>query len=265
MGVNTRELRSRIKSVNSALHLTKAMGLVASSKMRGVGEKMKNCMEYERNLKMAVSVLLLSGECTKSPLLSDSDGRERLIVIGGDRGLSGGYNSKVFALAKQYPSAEFIPIGNRACERFGGEMISCERFKAEDAYRLSKKLCDDFRKNKFSRLGIIGTRYVSMLKQEPFVKEILPLKAETAKSDITVFEPNADSLLNSLAEEYVCGAILSSVCESFACEIASRTIAMDNSQKNAEQMAQELLLEYNRVRQGAITGEITEIVAGIDL
>lgn len=263
MGADIKALRSRIKSVDSTLHLTKAMGLVASSKIRKANTAMFKSRDYAKAVQNTVEVLSLSSECAKSPYMKADGGRTRIIVIAGDRGLAGGYNANIFRLAKEYPDAEYIPIGKRACERFGAETNSSESFSYCDAKSLADSLCKDFREDKFDRLGIISTKYVSMMTQEAQISWVLPIKkAETASNTGVIFEPDEMTVLNTAVPEYVAGILISSLRESFASEVAARRMAMDSAGKNAQQMIDSLLLEYNRARQGAITQEITEIVAG---
>lgn len=264
MGADIKALRSRIKSVDSTLHLTKAMGLVASSKIRKANISMAKSRDYSSAVKNTVEVLSLSPECAKSPYMRETDGtRTKIIVIAGDRGLAGGYNANVFRLASEYPDAEFIPIGKRACERFGGEPNSSETFSYADAKALCDALCKEFREDKFDRLGIISTKYVSMMTQEAQISWVLPIKrAENAGNVGVIFEPDEMTVLNTAVPEYVAGILIASLRESFASEVAARRMAMDSAGKNAQQMIDSLQLEYNRARQGAITQEITEIVAG---
>lgn len=268
MGADTKALRTRIKSVDSTLHLTRAMGLVASSKIRRANDAMLRGREYARSLEELINVLCASKECKKSIYMRESNqDRIRLIVIAGDRGLAGGYNSNIFRLVKELPKAEIIPLGKRAHDRFGGEFISSEHFTSSDAFSLAKRLCDDFVLEKYDKLGIVSTKYLSVMAQQPTVKWILPLSA--AKKDIpegqhasVIFEPDEITVFNAAIPEYVAGIISVSVRESFASEVAARRMAMDSAGKNAEQMIDDLRLQYNRARQGSITQEITEIVAG---
>lgn len=264
MGADIKALRSRMQSVDSTLHLTKAMGLVASSKIRKANISMAKSRDYSSAVKNTVEVLSLSPECAKSPYMRETDGtRTKIIVIAGDRGLAGGYNANVFRLASEYPDAEFIPIGKRACERFGGEPNSSETFSYADAKALCDTLCKEFREDKFDRLGIISTKYVSMMTQEAQIFWVLPItRAENAGSVGVIFEPDEMTVLNTAVPEYVAGILIASLRESFASEVAARRMAMDSAGKNAQQMIDSLQLEYNRARQGAITQEITEIVAG---
>ena len=264
MGADIKSLRTRIKSVDSTLHLTKAMGLVASSKIRKATEAMNRSKEYRRAVCKVVEMLTSCSECKKSPYMKyRGDARTRLIVIAGDRGMAGGYNANVFRTARAYPEAEFITIGKRACDRFGKEQNSSEFFSYADAYAIAEKLCADFTEEKFDRLGIISTKYISMLSQEAQVTWVLPLSASGKKSsDDVIFEPDELTILNSAIPEYIAGMLFSAVRESFACEVMARRTAMDSAGKNAQEMIDDLQLKYNRARQGAITQEITEIVAG---
>lgn len=262
MPSDTKGLRNRIKSVSSTLHLTKAMGLVASSKIRRANEAMFKSRQYAEAFGSVIDVLASSGECSQSSFLREDGEKVKLIIIAGDRGLAGGYNANVFRLAKEF-DAEFIPIGKRACDRYGDTTVSSEAFSTKDAYTLAKKLCDEFLANEYDKLGIICTDYVSIMTQNATVRWLLPLsRKETVGSVGTVFEPDEITILNTAVVEYVAGCIMWAVRESFACEVAARRMAMDSAGKNAQQMIDALQLEYNRARQGAITQEITEIVAG---
>lgn len=261
---NTKALRVRIKSVKSTEQLTKAMGLVASSKIRRANEAMNKAREYKKSLCSAISLLTSSPDSQKSPYMQNRDtGRTKIIIIAGDRGLAGGYNANVFRLAKEYPEAEFIPIGKRACDYFSRSINSSEKYTFDDAMTLAKELCNDFAESKFDRLGIIYTTYHSVMTQEASFEWLLPLtKGEDNKNAGMIYEPDHLTVLNLVVCEYVAGMITSLVRESFACEVSARRMAMDSAGKNAKQMINDLSLEYNRARQGAITQEITEIVAG---
>ena len=264
MGADTKALRTRIRSVDSTLHLTKAMGLVASSKIRGASEVMYKSRQYSKAVSEIVNLLTSCHECKKSPYIKGNDSEKtRIIIIAGDRGLAGGYNANVFRLAREYEGAEFIPIGKRACERYGNGYSSAEKFSAEDGAKLSAELCKDFAEGKFSRLGVISTKYVSIMTQEARISWILPLKADTKTKNVgVIFEPDELTILNEAVPTYVSGKIIGYVRESYASEVAARRMAMDSAGKNAQTMIDGLQLDYNRARQGAITQEITEIVAG---
>ena len=264
MGADIKQLRMRIKSVDSTLHLTKAMGLVASSKIRRATDSMNKGKEYARAFEEIISLLASLDDCKKTPYMSTRKGdKVCLIVIAGDRGLAGGYNANIFRLLKQYPNASVIPIGKRACERFGGVMRFAEDYSYADAISLANDICRDFTEEKFDKFGILCTKYNSMMSQDAYVKWILPLSLSAeGKKENALFEPDELTVLNSIIPDYIAGMIISCVKESFACEVAARRVAMDSAGKNAQEMIDELELEYNSARQSAITQEITEIVAG---
>ncbi len=264
MGVDTKSLKNRIKSVDSTLHLTKAMGLVASAKIRGATIAMGKSREYAKALGDTVSLLSQAKSCERSEYMKSGEkGKVCLIVIAGDRGLAGGYNSNVFKAAESQEAERMIPIGKRACDRYGKEQVKVETFSYADAIGLSKELCEDFKNGKYEKVGIVSTKYISMMTQSEGTEWILPIqKAEkTSRADI-VYEPDERTVLEAVMEEYVAGKIVAAAKESFTCEVVARRFAMDNAGKNAGEMIDSLKLEYNRARQGAITQEITEIVAG---
>ena len=263
MGADIKSLRTRIKSVTSTLHLTRAMGLVASSKIRKATERMLGGRDYDAALTQLLALLTASPDCARSVYMQEKEGATRLIVIAGDRGLAGGYNANIFRAVRDYPDAQILPIGKRACERFGGTMRYSEDLTGTDAYEMAKQLCQEYAEGQFARLGILYTRYVSMMSQQPEIRWVLPLtKPEEAPSTPVLFEPDEQAILQTAVPEYLAGAIVAAVRESYASEVVARRLAMDAAGKNATEMIDELQLSYNRARQGTITQEITEIVAG---
>jgi len=266
MGADIKSLRGRIRSVDSTLHLTKAMGLVASSKIRRATRTMNQTREYASAMEDVVSVLRASPECQRSPYMQPRGEGTRLIVIAGDRGLAGGYNANVFRLAATVPEAEVIPIGKRACERWGQPVVSSEKFPAAEAKKLADRLCADFLEGAYGRLGILYTRYRSMMSQEATLLWVLPLEKNTEGGKAEpIFEPDEQTVLNTAVPTFVSGVLTACVKESFASEVAARRMAMDSAGKNAQEMIDRLELQYNRARQNSITQEITEIVAGSGL
>ena len=269
MGSDIKSLRSRIRSVDSTLHLTKAMGLVAASKIRKATRIMNQSREYSSAMEDVVSVLSSSPECERTPYMRPAGEGIRIVVIAGDRGLAGGYNANVFRLAATEPDAEFIPIGKRACERWGKPVVSSEKFPAAEAKKLADELCRDYLDGKFSRLGILYTRYRSMMSQEATLLWVLPLEKQEKDGEAAqaapIFEPNEQTVLNAAVPTYISGLLAACIRESYACEVAARRMAMDSAGKNAQEMIDNLQLQYNRARQNSITQEITEIVAGSGL
>ena len=166
-------------------------------------------------------------------------------------------------MLRQFPNAEIIPIGKRACERFGKPIVNAEGYSYANAAALASEICHDFVAEKYDKFGIVCTKYNSLMSQEAYVKWLLPLeKGSKGSASNALFEPDELTVLNAVIPEYIAGIIISCVKESFASEVAARRVAMDSAGKNAQEMIDRLGLEYNRARQGAITQEITEIVAG---
>ncbi len=266
MATDIKSLKIRIRSVDSTLHLTRAMGLVAASKIRRATRNMNTSREYVEALDELVRVLRASPECERTPYMSPSGEGTRLIVIAGDRGLAGGYNANVFRLAATVPEAEVIALGKRACDRFSKPVVSSEKFSGLDAKKLADEQCRDFLEGKFGRLGILYTRYKPMMSQEATLLWVLPLEKteKTGKAD-PLFEPDEQTVLNAAVPTFVSGVLHACVRESYASEVAARRMAMDSASKNAQEMIDRLQLQYNRARQNSITQEITEIVAGSGL
>ncbi len=278
MAKDIRALRKRIKSFDSTLHLTGAMGLVASSKMRKATDAMLEGRKYLNAIDEIIKDLVKCQECRRSPYLEDRDethGVTKLIVIAGDRGLCGGYNANVFRMVRDMGDVDIIPIGKRAHGRYSKADISdfdtndeinyfsSEHYSYESAYTLASELTQGFKEGKINKVGIVFNKYVSIMTQEPQVRWILPLtKAPEGEHENGIFEPDPYTLLEDIVPQYVAGVLYALVKESFACEVAARRMAMDSATKNATEMIEDLTLEYNRVRQGKITQEITEIVAG---
>lgn len=264
MGVDIKSLKNRIKSVDSTLHLTKAMGLVASAKIRGASIAMNKSRDYSKALDNTVSSLASAKSCQNSEYMKSGEkDKICLVVIAGDRGLAGGYNSNIFKTVESQNTSRIIPIGKRACERYGSEPNKTETFSYEDAVILAKELCEDFKSGKYEKIGIVYTKYVSMMVQTPETEWILPIQKSDKKSKADIiYEPDEKTILEMVIEEYIAGKLVAKAKESFTCEVVARRFAMDNAGKNAGEMIDSLKLQYNRARQGAITQEITEIVAG---
>lgn len=277
MAKDIKVLRKRIKSFNSTLHLTGAMGLVASSKMRRATDAMMEGRKYLKGVTDVVNDLVKSPDCRKSIFFENktSEPMTRLIVIAGDRGLCGGYNANVFRLVREMDNIDILPIGKRAFDRYtdmdeteddlveNNVFASSEYYTYEEAMELAKNCIADYKEGRIDKVGIVYNRYVSIMSQVPEVKWVLPLERPKDGDIATgVYEPEPMELLEDLIPQYVAGVLYALVKESFACEVAARRMAMDSAKKNATEMIENLQLEYNRVRQGKITQEITEIVAG---
>lgn len=270
MPQNAKQLRTRIRSVDSTMHITKAMELVASSKLRRATENMDASRPYFAAMDEAISHI----SRIESVFTKKTDGsRPCYIVMAGDRGLAGGYNNNIFKLLKaetEGKTAKIITVGKKMTEhakKHGYDIImsfpSIESIAVADTYEIGKKVNELFRAGEINEVNVIYTRYMSMLLQQPTVKGLLPISesGEKPRGEMLI-EPGAGAVLSAIIPEYISGMTYGAVCESFASELSARRNAMDNASKNAEEMIETLELRYNRARQSAITQEITEIIGG---
>lgn len=275
MGADVNKIKSRIKSVDSTLHLTKAMELVAASKIRRAKEKYANAASYKNAFEDVLQSISRSADFPVSSFMRRSTEHEqvrkepkiKLIVIAGDRGLAGGYNANVFKLASTVKADEIITIGKRSNDKFGKNGSSCADFTPEYCLELSNRLLDEFLAGEYDELMLVSTEFISMMKQEARLTTLLPLTAsisddETSAVTETIFEPDPQTVFRAVLPEYLSSLLYSAVRESYLSEITSRRFAMDSACRNAEKMLDDLTLRFNRARQSAITQEITEIISG---
>lgn len=273
---NIKAIRTRIKSVESTCHITRAMQLVASSKMRVATMRMEKSKNFFRAVQEAFGEIAARG-CDSVYMKERPVVKRCLIIIAGDRGLAGGYNANIFRAvrANKYDvkSVIAIPIGKRACDfcrtegyECAAEYESVEAFGGEDAVKLADTVRTLFRDGGADTVELFYTEYVSALTQTARQEMILPIKptGETARRGAaeTVYEPDPVTVFDAVIPQYLTGYLVGAVGYSFASETAARRNAMDSATGNAEEMIETLSLAYNRARQGAITQEITEIVAG---
>ena len=280
MAGSMKDIKLRIKSVESTMQITKAMELVASSKMRRAKERVEHSRPYFETLYESLTKIAAADPRARNPYLRRDDiKRTLLVVIAGDRGLAGGYNANVF---KQADAAEgpvtVLPIGKRSAEYFahhGAGLFTPEVLMAADVsvsecFTLSHQITEGFLKGEYDAVKLCYTRFDSMMTQTATTLEVLPLtiepteaqKAEARRSQI-LYKPSCEEVFGAIIPEYVAGVLYGAVCESVASELAARRTAMDAATKNAGEMIEHLNLYYNRARQAAITQEITEIVAGV--
>ena len=281
MAGSMKDIKLRIKSVESTMQITKAMELVASSKMRRAKERVEHSRPYFETLYESLTKIAAADPRARNPYLRRDDiKRTLLVVIAGDRGLAGGYNANVF---KQADAAEgpvtVLPIGKRSAEYFahhGAGLFTPEVLMAADVsvsecFTLSHQITEGFLKGEYDAVKLCYTRFDSMMTQTATTLEVLPLtiepteaqKAEARRSQI-LYKPSCEEVFGAIIPEYVAGVLYGAVCESVASELAARRTAMDAATKNAGEMIEDLNLYYNRARQAAITQEITEIVAGAE-
>lgn len=275
-----KDIKLRIKSVESTMQITKAMELVASSKLRRAKERAEATRPYFTTLHQTLEDIALTNTDFSSPFVQQREvGKVCYVVIAGDRGLAGGYNNNLFKAVWEHMDAQgacALPIGKKAveyCQRRGLESLcddymSVEDISLRDCFSIAELLCQRFRQGEFDTLWVGYTKFVSMLSQQPQVVKLLPIhheqEAREKARSLIEYEPSAAAVYDAIVPEYVGGLLWGAVAESLASELGARRTAMDAASKNAGEMIEDLSLKYNRARQGAITQEITEIVAGAE-
>lgn len=280
-GASMKDIKLRIKSVESTMQITKAMELVASSKLRRAKERVEKSRPYFEVLHAALSDIAASNAELSSPYIARRPVQNTCyVVIAGDRGLAGGYNAnilKAVAAEAEGKSICVLPVGKKALEHYqrrGVRRISEEYAVAadvtvSDCFSMAQLLARGFLAGEYDEIRLAYTNFVSMLSQQPATLQLLPLKVSRPEPGVgprglTLYEPSSEEVYDAIVPEYLAGLIYGALCESVASELGARRSAMDAATKNAGEMIDSLSLHYNRARQAAITQEITEIVAGAE-
>lgn len=325
-GAGMKAIKTRISSINSTKQITNAMHLVASSKLRKAKKIAEDSNEYFNTMYETIVEISMNTNGIKSEFLEEKELKKRChIVVAGDRGLAGGYNSNAFKQAEKYMNLVddcVIPIGKKTVDHFskkGKEIIdsinNVEKYEYEDVKRISEKIMQMFLNGEVSEVLFTYTQFNSALSQEAKTIKLLPLvfdktleygeeryieeqkeqdpdvyisedilkqreeamiaeekekfvnklkeKMNSSKSRIK-YLPSPQKVLEFLTPNYVSGVINGGIVESCASEQGARRTAMESATDNASEMIKSLELSYNRVRQSAITQEITEISAGVE-
>ena len=277
-GVSTKEIKNRIRSMESTKQITKAMEMVAASKLRRAQAQVLNSRPYFEILHATIRDIVRDTKDLSSPYLQKREGNKVMyIVIAGDRGLAGGYNSNVLKMVAtqiEGKDAVVLPIGKKAVDFFRSRKIPMltENYAEAadvgigDCFSVSKQLSKAYLRGEFDEIYVAYTNFVSVLSQTPATMQLLPLvcdqeSREGLRSDF-LYEPDCAEVFDAIVPEYLGGILYGALCESRASEQAARRTAMDSATSNAEEMIADLSLKFNRARQAAITQEITEIVAG---
>ena len=283
MASNMKAVKLRIKSVQSTMQITKAMELVASSKLRKAKERAEVCRPYFTELHETLKDIARENTDFSSVYAKESPNNKTCyVVIAGDRGLAGGYNTNLFKCLEASAEGKdymVLPVGKKAVEYFRQRGIEAltEQFaevgniSVADCFEMANMLCTEFRKGTFGHIELCYTVFNSRLSQQPEVLSMLPMtdireesggKIET--KNLILYEPDGETVFDAIVPEYLAGLVYGGICESTASELAARRMAMDAATSNAEEMIDQLNLYYNRARQASITQEITEIVAGAE-
>ena len=278
-GVSTKEIKNRIRSMESTKQITKAMEMVAASKLRRAQAQVTASRPYFEILYSTIHDIVASNRELNSPYLVERPVKKVMyVVIAGDRGLAGGYNSNILKLVQsqiQDKDAVVLPIGKKAVDFFRSRKVpALTESYAEaadvsigDCFSIAKQLSKAFLAGEFDEIHVAYTNFVSVLSQTPATLRLLPLihkegsNAKVSDNGIN-YEPDSEEVFASIVPEYLGGVIYGALCESRAAEQAARRSAMDSATQNADEMIADLSLKFNRARQAAITQEITEIVAG---
>ena len=281
MAIGMKDIKRRIKSVESTKQITKAMELVASSKLRKAKKTVENARPYFKILYETIIKIAADTRGIKSDYVIPRGSEKRgYIVIAGDRGLAAGYNSNVLKEALNHMGGikhPVVAVGRKSSDYFSKRDYPVHakyesRAENIDIPQINKiteaalKLNND---KEIDELYIVYTEFVSALLQEPHVIKLLPLKFDenelkAKKSSLITYEPSAEELFDYLVPKYIDGLIFGAIVESFASEQGARRTAMESATDNANEMIDSLQLKYNRARQASITQEISEIVAGAE-
>ena len=283
MASNMRAVKLRIKSIENTMQITKAMELVAASKLRKAKERAEKCRPYYNVLYQALAGIAAGNRDFISPYVREKEGGTWCyVVIAGDRGFAGGYNNNLFKCMEREAKGKEIcvlPIGKKTaeyCRRKNIRMITEEFIEAgaisvADCFQISRILCTSYCEKEISHISICYTRFNNMLSQVPHTDDVLPLTElklpedeDPSKYGQILYEPSGSEVFDVIVPEYLAGLIYGAMSESVASEQASRRMVMDAATKNAGEMIEDLNLYYNRVRQAGITQEISEIVGGAE-
>jgi len=279
-----KEIRGKIASIKSTQKITKAMEMVAASKMRRAQERMSASRPYAQKMLQVISHLHhANAEYHHSYLANDRE-RKRVgfIVVSSDRGLCGGLNTNLFrktvqAIKEQRQAgieAVFCTIGNKALgffKRFGGGVLAQvtqlgDQPHVEDLIGTVKVMLDAYESGEIDAIYLAANVFVNTMTQRPNVMQLVPIQAADIDAMAHrwdyIYEPDAKSVLDALLVRYIESLVYQAVVENGACEQAARMVAMKSASDNAGNLIGELQLVYNKARQAAITQEISEIVGG---
>jgi F-type H+-transporting ATPase subunit gamma len=281
-----KEIRGKIKSVENTKKITKAMEMVAASKMRKAQDRMRAARPYSEKIRTITANLSQANPEYTHPFMVQQNQAKKvgLVVVTTDKGLCGGLNTNVLRLVTTKMrelegkglSIEAVAVGNKGLgflNRIGAKVVS-HAVQLGDAPHLEKLigpvkvLLDAYQEGKLDAIYLGYTKFVNTMKQEPVLEQLLPLTADKMAADKSshawdyLYEPDAATVIDELLIRYVEAIIYQAVAENMASEQSARMVAMKSASDNAGNVIGELKLVYNKTRQAAITKELSEIVAG---
>ena len=279
-----KEIRTKIKSVKNTQKITKAMEMVAASKMRKAQDRMAQSRPYAQKIRTVIGHLNEANPDYKHPFLIEREIRERVgyIVVTTDRGLCGGLNINLFKaliadMAKwneKGVKVDLCLIGAKALaffKRYGGNIVGSVTHLGDqphiaDLIGTIKIMLDSYSEGEIDRLFIANNVFVNTMTQSPEIETLLPVEA-VDKTELQehwdyIYEPDASELLDDVLTRYVESQVFRAALENVACEMSARMVAMKSATENAGEIINQLQLSYNKARQAAITQELSEIVGG---
>jgi F-type H+-transporting ATPase subunit gamma len=279
----TKEIRSKIASVKSTQKITKAMEMVAASKMRRAQDRMRLARPYAEKIKVVIGHLNQANPDYRHPYLVEREPKSvGIIVVSSDRGLCGALNTNVFKstlmLMRDWQGkgakVNLCLIGSKGLaffRRLGLPILASvtglgDRPHVKDLLGTVKVMLDAYREGSIDRLYVVHAQFVNTMTQKPVVQQLLPVETVDA-TDLQehwdyIYEPNAAEILDGVLMRYIESQVYRGAVESVACEMAARMVAMKAASDNAGKLIGELQLVYNKARQAAITKELAEIVGG---
>lgn len=276
-------IKRRIKSINNTKKITKAIGLVATSKLKKAREILEVNNAYYNKMREIVRQTIKDTQDPNNNYIKGNNSNKKLyIAITSDAGLCGGYNSKVVsktfeALNRDKENSMLIIVGQKGRAYFKkykfesiAEFVEMEEIPTvKEASVILDKALDLYFNEKIGEINVVYTEFFSAVKQEVKVKRIVPFDLEDINKDFTdngvaEFEPKADSIVNEIYSLFLKAALVNYMITSRTSENASKMTAMDGATKNADDLLEKLNLKYNRIRQSIITQEISEIVGGAE-
>jgi len=279
-----KEVKGKIKSVENTQKITKAMEMVAASKMRKAQERVEAARPYAEKIRRTIGHLSQANPDFEHPFMVKRDvNRVGMIVISTDRGLCGGLNINLFRKVmgelrhweKQNVPVDMVVVGRKAASFFRRlKDIKAEVQDLGDAPKLEdligtiKVMLDDYRESNVDRVYLMSNEFVNTMTQKPEAQQLLPVEA-TEDNELPdywdyIYEPDAGDLLEDILVRYIEAQVYQGVVENVACEMAARMVAMKSASDNAGDIIDDLQLQYNKARQAAITQELGEIVAGAE-
>ena len=278
-----KEIRTKVKSVQNTQKITRAMEMVAASKMRKAQDRMQASRPYADKIRKVIKHLAHAHPEYQHPYMQERETkRVGFIIVSSDRGLCGGLNANLFRSAVRALKGwdengidiDVCAIGTKASgffKRLGSKVVAeaghlGDAPEVQDLIGSVKVMLDAYDDGKIDRLYVVYNRFVSTMTQDPQVEQLLPIEAEQDESYAHhwdyIYEPEAKDVLSDLLTRYVESLVYQAVVENAACEQSARMVAMKAASDNAGDLIDQLNLAYNKARQAAITQEISEIVSG---